>query len=121
MNNRKEEAAEAHAFLDDELKQFVTLLNRAGASDLLAHLHSWAEMIRCRERDKAAARLRSSGAPAEEILDDLSRVIVKKLLNDVTFTVRRCAECGEIDTAQALVHAVTAGDDECFRKDDCED
>lgn len=121
MNNRKEEAEEAHAFLDAELIQFVTLLNRVGAGDLLAHLHSWAEMIRCRERDKAAVRLRSSGAPAEEILDDLSRVLVKKLLNDVTFSVRRCAESGEIEYAQALVHAVTAGDDECFRKDDCED
>ncbi len=121
LNNRKEEAQEAHAFLDAELTQFVTLLNRAGASDLLAHLHSWAEMIRCRERDKAAIRLRSSGASAEEILDDLSRVLVKKLLNDVTFSVRRCAESGEIETARALVHAVTTGDDKCFRKDDYED
>ncbi|GAB7016220.1 glutamyl-tRNA reductase [Methanogenium cariaci] len=118
MNSRKEEAREAYAFLDTELTQFVTLLNRAGASDLLAHLHSWAEMIRCRERDKAAARLGSSGAPAEDILDDLSRVLVKKLLNDVTFSVRRCAESGDLESAQALVHAVTAGDNECFRKDD---
>ncbi|MFA5397277.1 MAG: glutamyl-tRNA reductase [Methanogenium sp.] len=118
MNNRREEAEEAHAFLDAEQIQFVSLLNRAGADDILAHLHSWAEMIRCRERDKAAARLRSSGASAEEILDDLSRVLVKKLLNDVTFSVRRCAEIGEIESAQALVHAVTSGDDECFRKDD---
>ncbi|KAF1078288.1 glutamyl-tRNA reductase [Methanogenium sp. MK-MG] len=118
MNSRKEEAKEAHAFLDAELMQFVTLLNRTGASDVLAHLHSWAEMIRCRERDKAAARLRSSGASAEEIIDDLSRVLVKKLLNDVTFSVRRCAESGELESAQALVHAVTAGDNECFRKDD---
>lgn len=117
MNTRKMEAAEATAYLDVELEQFITLFNRTAANAVLADLHTWAETIRVRERDRAAARLKGGAVDPSVVLDDMSRVLAKKLLLDATYSVRSSAECGEIDYARALVRAITKGEKVCFPKD----
>jgi glutamyl-tRNA reductase len=44
------------------------------------------------------------------IVDDLTRVLSRKILTDVTFSVRASAELGDLAAAESLVKAVTRGD-----------
>jgi glutamyl-tRNA reductase len=45
-----------------------------------------------------------------EIVDDLTRVLSKKLLTDATFAIRASAESGELEAAEALLRAITQGE-----------
>jgi glutamyl-tRNA reductase len=48
------------------------------------------------------------------VIDDLSRVLTKKLLADATLSIRASAECTDITTAKQLVDAITCGEQVCF-------
>ncbi|MDD1705513.1 MAG: glutamyl-tRNA reductase [Methanoregulaceae archaeon] len=115
MNSRRSEAVKARAQLDEELNQFVRLLNGKAADDTLAILHSWAESIRIRERDRAISRIGSGDERTREVVDDLSRVLTNKILSDVTVSIRLCAEEGDLEYAESLVAAITRGEKICFR------
>lgn len=110
MSNRKAEAERAQQFIIKELALFFRQLNRKTADDILAALHTWAEAVRTRERDKAIARLGGSDERMAEIVDDLTRVLSKKLLTDATFAIRASAESGELEAAEALLRAITQGE-----------
>jgi len=110
MSNRKAEAERAQQFIEDELVVFIRQLNRKTADDILAALHTWAKAVRTRERDKAVARLGSSDAKTTEVIDDLTRVLSKKLLTDATFAIRASAEAGDLKAAEALLKAITQGE-----------
>lgn len=110
MSTRKAEADRAHAFVEEELAIFLRHLNRRSADEVLGQLHTWAESVRIRERDRALARLGSTDPKAAAVIDDLSRVLARKLITDVTFSIRACAEDGDLCTAEALVRAVTEGE-----------
>jgi len=110
MSTRKAEAERAREFVDAELELFLRHLNRKSADDMLATLHTWADAVRTRERDRAIARMSSPDAKTAEIVDDLTRVLAKKLLTDATFSIRESAEEGDLVTAKALVKAITQGD-----------
>ena len=118
MNSRKSEAAKARAYLDDELAHFIRLLNGKAADDTLAILHTWAESIRTRERDRAISRIGTGDERTREIVDDLTRVLANKILSDVTFSIRLCAEEGDLDYAESLVAAITRGERLCFRNNE---
>jgi len=75
-------------------------------------------VIRLRERDRAIARMRDADERTKEIVDDLSRVLAKKLLSDVTMSIRLCAEEGDLDRAEALVAAITRGERLCSRREE---
>jgi len=110
MSTRKAEAERAREFVDVELGLFLRHLHRKSADDLLAALHTWADTVRTRERDRAIARISSPDAKVADIVDDLTRVLSKKLLTDATFSIRESAEEGDLATAKALVKAITQGD-----------
>jgi glutamyl-tRNA reductase len=110
MSTRKAEAERAHAFVEAELEIFLRHINRRSADEILASLHTWAETVRVRERDRALARLGDLDPKSAEILDDLTRVLARKLITDITFSIRASAEEGDLSTAQALVKAVTEGE-----------
>ena len=110
MSTRKAEADRAHAFVDAELEIFLRHLHRKSADDALASLHTWAESVRIRERDRAISRLAPADKKTAEVVDDLSRVLAKKLLTDLTFSIRSSAEEGDLETVDALVKAITKGD-----------
>ncbi len=110
MSTRKAEADRAHHFVEAELEIFLRHLNRKSADDALASLHTWAESVRVRERDRAVARLNTADKKTAEVIDDLSRVLAKKLLTDMTFSIRASAEEGDLETVDALVKAITKGD-----------
>ena len=110
MSTRKAEADLAHSFVDAELEVFLRHMHRNAAADALAALHTWAESVRIRERDRAMARLGPADKKTAEIVDDLTRVLTKKLLTDLTFSIRASAEEGDLETVDALVKAIMQGD-----------
>ena len=110
MSTRKAEAERAHAFVEAELEIFLRHLNRRSADDVLATLHTWAEAIRIRERDRAMARLGTTDPKIADVVDDLTRVLSRKILTDATFSVRASAEEGDLATAESLVKAIIRGD-----------
>ena len=110
MSNRKTEAERARRFIEEELVIFIRQLNRKTADDILAALHTWAKAVRTRERDKAVARLGNSDEKTAEVIDDLTRVLSKKLLTDATFAIRASAEAGDLESAEALLKAITQGE-----------
>jgi len=109
MNDRRAEAERAAEFVNEELELFIRQLHRKSADDCIAALHTWAEAVRVRERDKALARLGSTDERTAGVIDDLSRVLTKKILTDATASIRACAEEGDRDAAEALVQALTRG------------
>ena len=110
MSTRKAEADLAHSFVDAELEVFLRHMHRKSADDALAALHTWAESVRIRERDRAMARLGPADKKTAGIVDDLTRVLAKKLLTDLTFSIRASAEEGDLETVDALVKAIMQGD-----------
>jgi glutamyl-tRNA reductase len=109
MSTRRVEAEHAAAYVNDELELFIRQLHRKSADDCIAALHTWAEAVRLRERDKALARLGSADDRTIGVIDDLSRVLTKKILTDATASIRACAEEGDRGAAEALVQAFTRG------------
>jgi glutamyl-tRNA reductase len=110
MSTRKAEAERAREFVGAELEIFGRHLNRRSADDLLAALYMWSDVVRIRERDRAIARIGCPDPKTVEIIDDLTRVLAKKLLTDATFSIRESAEQGDLAAAKALVKAITRGD-----------
>jgi glutamyl-tRNA reductase len=110
MSTRTAEAERAHAFVEAELEIFLRHLNRRNADEVLASLHTWAETIRIRERDRALSRLGSTDPRTAEIVEDLTRVLSRKILMDATFSVRASAEEGDLAAAESLVKAITRGE-----------
>ncbi len=113
---RQGAAMKVREFLEEELDQFIRLYNRRAADETLATLHTWAETVRTRERDRAFARLQGYDDHAREVADDLARALTRKLLADVTMSIRFCAERGEIERAEELVSAITRGEGLCSHK-----
>ncbi|NYT05574.1 MAG: glutamyl-tRNA reductase [Methanomicrobiales archaeon] len=118
LQNRKREAEFAGRLIEEEISRFIQLLNRALAGDTLSALHTWAEAIRIRERDKALARIGDCDSRVVEVIDDFSRVLAKKLLVDATYAIRTSAECGQLEDAEALVKAITRGEPLCFQNEE---
>ncbi|MFW5639470.1 MAG: glutamyl-tRNA reductase, partial [Methanoculleus sp.] len=79
MDSRRNEAERARVIIDEETDHFIRLLRRAAVDEALAHLYTWAESIRIRERDRALARLGADGDRTGAVIDDLTRALTKKL------------------------------------------
>jgi glutamyl-tRNA reductase len=116
--SRRQEAEKARKFIDEELNEFVRLLNRTACDSILAGLYRWAEAIRVRERERALNRLGARDQRTTEVIDDLTRALTKKILADATFSIRACAERGELQAAEAIVKAIIQGEMVCFQRDD---
>lgn len=115
---RRGEVVEARVIIEEELVQFVTLMNRSSGNVTLAALHSWAEDIRIRERDRALSRIRGADERTCMVVDDLSRVLAKRLLADATSAVRTLAEHGDLEGAEQFVRAITRGEYSCIPRED---
>jgi glutamyl-tRNA reductase len=115
---RQHEAETIRELIEAELDTFIRRINRAAANDTIATLHTWAEAIRIRERDKAINRLGRGDPKTIGIIDDLTRVLTKKILADATMAVRVSAEQCDLATAGMIVDAITKGEKICFHRRD---
>lgn len=118
MDQRRCEAEEARAYLAAEMARTIRLLKRTAAEDTLAHLYTWAEAIRMRERDRALHRLEPTDQQTRAVIDDLSRVLVNKILADFTRSIRISAENGDFEVTESIVRSLTQGEELCFHKND---
>jgi len=118
LEARKNEAETIRSLIESELDTFIRRINRAAANDTIAALHTWAEAIRIRERDKAINRIGSTDPKVIQVIDDLTRVLTGKILADATMSVRTCAEECDLETAEGIVDAITKGERLCFRRHD---
>jgi glutamyl-tRNA reductase len=121
LKNREKQAELAEKIISEELDNFISLINRTSADDILVDLYTWAESIRVRERDKALSRLKGADEKTRGVIEDFSKVLVKKMFSDATIAIRSCAESGDLEGAENYVHAITRGNNPCIRKDDSED
>jgi glutamyl-tRNA reductase len=117
MTSRKSEAERARTIIAEEVDHLIRHIRRTAADETLALLYTWAESIRLRERDRALSRLGGGDARTVEVVDDLTRALTKKLLSDLTVSIRTGAENGDTKNAEALVRAITRGEP-CFRNDE---
>ena len=107
LASRKKEIRTAEELIREYLPEYIRIIKRTSAGDVLSELYSWAEDIRARETEKALRAIRLGG-DAEETLEKFSLSLTKKLLDDTSCAVRRFAEESRIDKAKSLVTTITA-------------
>ena len=107
LASRKKEIQTAEELIREYLPEYIRIIKRTAAGDVLSELYSWAEDIRVRETEKALRAIRLGG-DAEEVLEKFSLSLTKKLLDDTSSAVRRFAEESRIDKAKSLVTTITA-------------
>ena len=107
LASRKKEIRTAEELIREYLPEYIRIIKRTSAGDVLSELYSWAEDIRARETEKALRAIRLGG-DAEEVLEKFSLSLTKKLLDDTSCAVRRFAEESRIDKAKSLVTTITA-------------
>ena len=107
LASRKKEIQTAEELIREYLPEYIRIINRTAAGDVLSELYSWAEDIRARETEKALRAIRN-GSDIEETLEKFSLSLTKKLLDDTSSAVRRFAEESRIDKAKSLVTTITA-------------
>ena len=107
LASRKKEIQTAEELIREYLPEYIRIIKRTSAGDVLSELYSWAEDIRARETEKALRAIRLGG-DAEEVLEKFSLSLTKKLLDDTSSAVRRFAEESRIDKAKSLVTTITA-------------
>ncbi|MBQ2771554.1 MAG: glutamyl-tRNA reductase [Methanocorpusculum sp.] len=107
LASRKKEIRTAEELIREYLPEYIRIIKRTAAGDVLSELYSWAEDIRSREAEKALRAIRN-GSDIEETLEKFSLSLTKKLLDDTSCAVRRFAEESRIDKAKSLVTTITA-------------
>ena len=107
LASRKKEIRTAEELIREYLPEYIRIIKRTAAGDVLSELYSWAEDIRARETEKALRAIRN-GSDIEETLEKFSLSLTKKLLDDTSCAVRRFAEESRIDKAKSLVTTITA-------------
>lgn len=97
LRMRKEEAKKAEAIIQEEIRLLNLQYKRHKADRLISELYKQVYDVRLRERQKAVNRLSSYhtiGDIETEVLDDLTRSIVNKILGEPTKVLRQAAELG---------------------------
>ena len=105
MQSRLHEAEEAEHIVESYIPEFIKILNRTAAGDILASLYSWAEEIRSRELSRARKKL-AAGADAYALIEDVTASITKKMLDDAAKVIRKSAEEQNPETARNIVAAI---------------
>jgi len=93
LRRRRSEIGKVVAIINEELKLLEEQYKKQRASELIAGLYRNAEDIRIRELQKAYNRIGDHGnlGDYQQILDDLTGSIVKKLLFELTASLKEAA------------------------------
>ena len=101
-SERQVAAEEAGVIIDQEVERFKELLVGAESEPLIRALGERAEAVRSEEVARALRRLRSLGDDDRDVIDAMTRAIVKKLLADPISYLR---ELEDLESASAVAKA----------------
>jgi len=105
MKQRMAEAARVEEIIAEELQLLRAKYKRKEAEELLARLYSQAEQIKEQEVRKAMNKLSARhtlGEIEQQVLWDMSRSIVNKILSEPTKSLKSAAERGDVEILRSL-------------------
>jgi len=105
MMQRMAEATRVEEIITEELQLLQAKYKRKEAEELLARLYSQAELIKDQEVRKAMNKLSARhtlGEIEQQVLCDMSRSIVNKILSEPTKSLKRAAERGDLEILKSL-------------------
>lgn len=105
MMQRMAEAARVEEIITEELQLLQAKYKRKEAEELLARLYSQAEQIKDQEVRKAMNKLSARhtlGEIEQQVLCDMSRSIVNKILSEPTKSLKSAAERGDLEILKSL-------------------
>ena len=105
MMQRMAEAARVEEIITEELQLLQAKYKRKEAEELLARLYSQAELIKDQEVRKAMNKLSARhtlGEIEQQVLCDMSRSIVNKILSEPTKSLKSAAERGDLEILKSL-------------------
>jgi len=105
MMQRMAEATRVEEIITEELQLLQAKYKRKEAEELLARLYSQAELIKDQEVRKAMNKLSARhtlGETEQQVLCDMSRSIVNKILSEPTKSLKRAAERGDLEILKSL-------------------
>ena len=94
---RQREAHKAEKILEAEAKELTDRFRYLSYQPVLSQLKDKAEAIRQREVKRAMAKLPDLGAEDRRVLENMSRMLVRKLLRDPVLCTNEAAVLGEED------------------------
>ncbi|HIH69205.1 glutamyl-tRNA reductase [Methermicoccus shengliensis] len=98
------EAVKAERIVNEELAHLYRMYKRQRADHIIKSLYSELEHIKLKEREKVLNRLgayHTLGDVEREIIDDLLRSLVNKILSEPTKRLREAAERGDAELMEA--------------------
>ena len=108
LEERHRAATDAEAIVDEEVTRFLQWWDSLDAVPVIKNLQQQAVEIRKRELERALRRLTDISANDREVIEALTRSIVKKLLHQPTKYLRQGADKSQL---QALRELFRMGDD----------
>ncbi len=105
MMQRMAEATRVEEIITEELQLLQAKYKRKEAEELLARLYSQAELIKDQEVRKAMNKLSARhtlGEIEQQVLCDMSRSIVNKILSEPTKSLKSAAERGDLEILKSL-------------------
>ena len=106
--HRRERAQIAKEIIEEELETFVKYYNQRSVEREISSLYQWAEGIRSREVARAIEKLspflhESEHLKSSHIIEDMSHALVKKMLSDLTHSIKEAAANGD----ESCVHLLS--------------
>ena len=104
QRDRLKEARKAEKILEAEAKELIDRFRYLSYQPVLSQMKDKAELIRQREIKRALAKLPDLSADDRRVMENMSRMLVRKLLRDPVICTNEAAARGEED---ACVQALT--------------
>jgi glutamyl-tRNA reductase len=98
LEMRRREIEKAEVIIKDELKHLELMLKRERAEPVIAALCSKAEEIRRRELNKALRMLGEVNDKQQKVINDLTLVLIERILYHPILNMRKAAINGDFDT-----------------------
>ena len=110
LETRKRAAEQAELIVDEETARFMRWRESLDAAPIIKTIHQQAERIREREVQHALREMPGISREQAEVVDALTRSIVRKLLHDPTVFLRDRADKAQLQAARDLFSLMEEAD-----------